>query len=104
MHQILKDFLLPGTPFRGLVLRSEFCWCAYVGVPESHWMADMHELDFQCHRGITFNAPGGDGVRPAGWHWYGWDYGHAGDRLLLSDAIKKALPASLEAFFAQGKA
>jgi len=65
MVEILRDFLLADTPFRGLILRTEFCLCAYIGVPEFHWMANMEELDFPCHRGLTFNAPGGDGLRPA---------------------------------------
>ncbi len=86
--QLLKDFLLPGTPFRGLILRSEYCPCAYIGVPQSHWLADMESLEFRCHFGVTFNGPGGDSQRPAGWYWYGWDYGHFTDFLDLPAEVK----------------
>lgn len=104
MVEILRDFLLADTPFRGLILRTEFCLCAYIGVPESHWMANMEELDFPCHRGLTFNAPGGDGLRPAGWYWYGWDYGHAGDRLQLPEALMSVMDDAMKNFFLGGKA
>ncbi len=92
---ILKDFLLTGTPFRGLILQAEFALCAYVGVPEDHWLADMEGLEFDCHWGVTFRGAGGDGIRPAGWYWYGWDYAHAGDFVQVP-------PELLEHFKAHG--
>ena len=79
MSHALKDFLLPDTPFRGLILRGPYCLLAYIGVPQSHWLSDMEALQFECHHSVTFNGPGDGEMRPAGWHWYGWDYGHAGD-------------------------
>lgn len=91
MATILKDFLLTGTPFRGLILRSEFALCAYIGVPQDHWLADMDSLEFDCHWGVTFNGEGGDGIRPAGWYWYGWDYAHAGDFLEMPPELLEHL-------------
>lgn len=79
---ILQDMQLAGTPFRGLVVRGEFSLLAYVGVPRSHWLADMVELEFDCHFGVTFRGHGDGGLRPADWYWYGWDYAHYTDRLL----------------------
>lgn len=81
MATVLKDFLLPDTPLRGLIIQGDFALCAYLGVPQDHWVADMDSLEFPCHWGVTFNGPGGDGLRPEGWYWYGWDYGHAGDAI-----------------------
>jgi hypothetical protein len=103
--QILQDFLIPGTPLRGLILHSGFCLCAYLGVPKDHWVADMEGLSFECHRGITFRGEGSDiegsdtvgsqpgAERPRGWFWYGWDYAHAGDAILPLDDPR--LPESL---------
>lgn len=86
------DQLLAGTPFRGLVLKGQPGYCAYIGVPESHWLADMEGLQFACHWGVTFRGPGGDGIRPEGWYWYGWDYQHAGDFLEFPEELLAAAP------------
>jgi hypothetical protein len=75
----LADFLIAGTPLRGLVLQGPIALCAYVGVPLDHWAAGMEDLDFDCHWGITFRGEGDGAMRPAGWYWYGWDYGHCTD-------------------------
>lgn len=88
MSPVLKDFFLPDTPLRGIIARGGFSLCAYIGVPENHWLADLEMLEFPCHWGITFRGPGNE-VFPQGWYWYGWDYAHAGDYI--------ELPAGLEA-------
>lgn len=74
----LYDALLGDTGLRGLVLQGPMTLCAYLGVPRDHWAANMDELDFDCHGGITFRAEGGgeNDSWPADWFWYGWDYGH----------------------------
>lgn len=78
--------------------------CAYIGVPEDHWLADMDALHFDCHWGVTFNGPGGDSIRPAGWYWYGWDYAHYGDQLRIPDEIQAIFKENgLVSPFSQGK-
>jgi hypothetical protein len=99
--EVLFDSMLAGTPLRGLILQGPFCICAYLGVPQDHWIADMPSLEFDCHWGVTFNGDGGSSLRPAGWYWYGWDYGHAGDMLPSLAALPDnlAIPEELlEAF------
>jgi len=39
---------------------------------------DLH-LGFRCHYGETFSDIGDGKIRPAGYWWYGWDYGHLHD-------------------------
>lgn len=83
---VLYDSLLAGTPFRGLVVRSLFGPCAYIGVPVEHCLADMESLYFDCHGGaITFRGPGYGHIRPEGWYWYGWDYQQVGDKVELPE-------------------
>lgn len=96
--QTLFDSLLPGTPFRGLILRG-ISFAAYVGVPTDHCLADMDSLKFKCHRGITFRGPG-DGIRPEGWYWYGWDYMHAGDAFDMPGL--DLLPPEAQSLFLSG--
>lgn len=92
---VLQDFLIAGTPLRGLIVQGPFSLCAYLGVPREHWLAHMEELDFPCHWGVTFSAEGDGELRPADWYWYGWDYAHAGDALQLPPELKALLPESL---------
>ena len=85
---VLKDFAIVGTPLRGLVLRGPFSLCAYLGVPQQHWLADIDDLEFPCHWGVTFRQAGDGALWPAGWFWFGWDYGHAGDFIDVPDEIR----------------
>ncbi|WP_155293379.1 hypothetical protein, partial [Comamonas testosteroni] len=78
----LFDKLLKGTPFRGLVIDGFDGYCAYLGVPEDHWVAHMESLEFDCHGNITHRGCGDGDYRPAGWYWYGWDYQHLSDKPL----------------------
>src|ERR1700694_531502 len=59
---------------------------AYVGLPEQSEAAGLDygvlDEDGECptpHGGWTFSSLGDGKVRPAGWHWWGWDYSHYGD-------------------------
>ena len=68
---------------RYLIMRGPCSLCAYVGVPSDHPLAgkDYDDVPLDCHYGLTFSGEGGDeDFRPAGWYWYGWDYGHSGDK------------------------
>jgi|GEM_PF-6979487 len=104
---VLWDKPLAGTPFRGLILRTAYCYCAYIGVPQEHWLADMQELQFECHWGVNFREPGDGRVQPASWFWYGWDYGHAGDQTFLLQSmppeIAEMLPEGLKQHLGAGK-
>lgn len=103
MSPVVYDKLIAGTPFRGLILRSMTHFCAYIGVPEDSWLADMEHLDFQCHRGVNFRRPG-DGVhRPKGFFWYGWDYGHAGDEMTFPPEVMDVMPAEFADLLPKGK-
>lgn len=87
---ILKDFLIPDTPLRGLIVQAPFHLCAYVGVPKAHWLSDMEDLPVRCHFGITFAGEGDGELRALDWFWYGWDYGHFTDVMSLADEFKVA--------------
>lgn len=66
---------------RFVILRANFSWTAYVGVPEEHELAgkDYDSIDVDCHGGLTYAGKGGDGFLPKGYYWFGWDYAHLGD-------------------------
>jgi len=66
---------------RLLVMRGGVALTAYVGVPPDAPAAGWGEelVPLEVHGGLTFAGAGGDGIRPDGWWWYGWDYGHAFD-------------------------
>lgn len=91
----LFDSPLAGTPFRGLIIHGFVGLCAYIGVPNDHWMAEMDELVLQVHGSITFRGPGGDGYRAEGWYWWGWDYQHASDYCEFPDEIQELIPPEL---------
>lgn len=105
LPKVHLDYLLAGTPFRGLVLQNDICICAYLGVPETHWLANMAELEFDCHFGVTFSGPGDGQVRPAGWYWYGWDYAHFTDYIgippELSAQLSEDIPEELRSFLSR---
>jgi hypothetical protein len=78
---------------RFIVLRGPASLCAYLSVTgdagkllavENAIDREKDELDFRCHGGITFHGQGR--LLPPG-YWFGWDYGHAGDRFLFEDTI-----------------
>lgn len=102
----LVDRLLAGTPFRGLVIQGFRGYCAYIGVPRDHWLADMDGLVFNCYGEITFRGPGDGCVRPEGWYWYGWDYQHLCDKSefpnVKLDELPPELAGMLEAAFGNG--
>lgn len=95
------DHLLAGTPFRGLIIQGFAGLCAYVGVPRDHWMADMDELQFPCHREVTFRGEGDGDYRPE--DWYGWDYQHAGDAQVIPDDVRELLSDDVLQFLESGK-
>lgn len=69
---------------RYIIMRGPSALCAYVGLPIGHPLAGMNynDLPLDCHGGLTFGkeGEGEDSFRPRGLFWYGWDYGHSGDR------------------------
>lgn len=78
---ILEDAYENGV--RYLIVRGPCALCAYVGVPLDHPLAgrSYEGINLDCHYGLTFAKEGAENnYRPAGWFWYGWDYGHLGDR------------------------
>lgn len=101
--QILFNGPLHGGPFSGLVIRGMFGFCAYLGVPVDHWLADLETLEFPCHHDITFRGRGDGEVRPSGYFWYGWDYSHYGDAVDLPSEITADMPEHLRNFFTAGK-
>lgn len=85
----------PGGSLKGLVIRGPFSFCAYAGVPVDHALAELEELELDCHHGITFRGMGDGELRPAGYFWYGWDYGHCTDVLVMPPGLTRELPPSL---------
>lgn len=92
---MLFDSCLAGTPFRGLIIRGLFGPCAYIGVPMEHCLDDMESLRFDCHGGVTFRGPGDGTIRPEGWYWYGWDYQHPTDKVMLPELSEDEFPSEL---------
>jgi hypothetical protein len=67
--------------YRCLVMRGPAALCAYIGVKEGHplYGVDYSRLSFDVHGGLTYASPGEGTLRPAGYWWLGWDYGHYRD-------------------------
>lgn len=68
---------------RFIIMRGPGALCAYVGIPEKHPLAghDYDSLPVSAHGGLTYSRQGtDDDYRPVGFWWYGWDYGHIGDK------------------------
>ncbi|KWA83853.1 hypothetical protein WL29_21035 [Burkholderia ubonensis] len=79
---VLRDHLDPESGLRVLVVRGPFSFLGYVGVRADHTLAELEDLHFQCHWGITFNGWGDtDSFREPGWYWWGWDYAHGLDHV-----------------------
>jgi hypothetical protein len=66
---------------RTVVLRGPASVNAYLGVPVGHPLAggSYDDLSLDVHGGLTF---GGTFKEFPGWYFYGWDYAHAGDKML----------------------
>lgn len=74
------------------IVRQPMNMCAYVGIGPTHpvaWMS-YDDVNISCHGGLTFKSMPGkwDGeleqaLWPPEYTWFGWDYGHAGDRLFI---------------------
>ncbi|MFN9475136.1 hypothetical protein [Acidovorax sp.] len=100
---ILYDNLLAGTPFRGLIIQGFSGLCAYLGVPQDHWMADMSSLTFECHHDVTFRGEGDGDLRPEGWYWYGWDYQHLSDQTNFPADMLALMPPEFVKLIPKGK-
>lgn len=88
---ILRDWFDDGV--RCLIMRGPAALCVYLGVSSSHPLAghEYDDLPINCHGGLTFAGEGDDTYRPSGFYWYGWDYGHAGDRSFYDLKLPEAL-------------
>lgn len=94
---IAADFYEKGV--RVLIMRGPAAWCAYVGVPIDHPLTDFgyDDIPLNCHGGLTFAGKGKkDSGWPEGWFWFGWDYGHVGDRFGFADPKARALISSFD--------
>ena len=87
---ILHDEFRDGLRF--IIMRGPVSLCAYIGVPDGHPLAgfEYDDVPIDCHGGLTFSG-GGDGYRPKGFWWYGWDYAHFGDYCFHDDGIPKKM-------------
>jgi hypothetical protein len=78
---VYADFIEDGI--RCLVLRGPCAMVAYLGIPLKHPLAgkDYNDIPLSVHGGLTFGEKGKEGGNwPKGYYWYGWDYGHSGDK------------------------
>lgn len=71
--------------FRCLIMRGPAAICGYIGVKELNPLYGKDyfdpDVDIDCHGGLTYSAMGNDTFkRPSGYWWFGWDYGHWGDK------------------------
>lgn len=85
---------------RFIILRGPASLCAYVGIPAAHPLAG-HSYDWlpvEAHGGLTYaNEGGGEkGYLPAGFFWYGWDYGHCGDYAVYNDKYPEIKLSAME--------
>ena len=66
---------------RFIVMRGPCSLCAYIGIPMDHPLAGFgyDDIPIRCHGGLTFSNSGDGAMRPKGFWWYGWDYGHCED-------------------------
>lgn len=76
---IYHDEMRDGIKF--IVLRGPCSLCAYAGIPLAHPLAGFHydDLPINAHGDLTFSDAGDGKLRPKGFWWYGWDYGHCDD-------------------------
>ena len=82
VYDTVKDWTI--SLLRLLIMRGTMSWCSYIGVALDSPLSGLSYQDdilsgFSCHGGLTFAGEGDDINRPAGWYYFGWDYGHGGD-------------------------
>ena len=82
--KILHDEFRDGMRF--IIMKGPASLCAYIGLPIQHPLSgyDYDIIPLDCHGGLTYSGKG-DGYRPEGFWWYGWDYAHSGDRCFYDD-------------------
>lgn len=82
---LVKDYTDPDTGLRVIVRAGTVSFCAYVGVQTGHVLAELDDLEFDCHQGITYREWGSKETGfPEGWFWWGWDYAHFCDKTEFS--------------------
>ncbi len=104
LHDVVRD------GYRLVIIRGPMAWCCYIGVPLDSPLAHLSYEDeamsnFACHGGLTYAGVGDDIYRPAGWFYFGWDYGHAGDWSPTYEEVEhlsKRLGESLSSIFSDG--
>lgn len=76
---IAHDWMENGV--RAIVMCGPSSWNCYLGVPLTHPLSGIgyDDLPVQCHGGLTFSGEGDGRLRPVGFWWYGYDYGHCDD-------------------------
>src|SRR6476620_5701136 len=61
------------------------CWCGYVRVPDAHNCSgkSYDYIDVDIHGGLTFGSNNFPDRKDdeKGYYWFGFDCGHAGDRI-----------------------
>lgn len=85
-----------------VILRGHYSLCAYIGVPEEDAISSIpqEQLQVDVHGGVTFSGPNpglGEPI-PRVW-WFGWDYAHAGDRVLLPPELDEDIEERQTPYF-----
>lgn len=94
---VLWDFCDAESGLRVLVVRSFMNFCAYIGVTDARRSELPEDFRPECHRGITFSGFGGpDSFCPAGWYWWGWDYGSGFDVQRLPASAHRSIEELLD--------
>lgn len=79
--EVFETGFVFGVPY--YILRGPCCPCVYLGVTKNHPMAGIHydDLPIKCHGGLTYSDYGNNHPLPSTHYWFGWDYGHYGDKM-----------------------
>ncbi len=87
--EVLADRFEDGLRF--MIIRGPCYLCAYIGIPESHPLAGRSYDDITCraHGGLTYSKAGDGQLKPAGFWFYGWNYGHYDDYMISDHHSKK---------------
>ncbi len=82
---VIKDWMI--GDIRCLILRCYSSLCGYVGIKDTSKLAGLkyNEITLNVHWGLSFTGEGDGIMRPLGWYFFGWDYGHCDDYAFYYD-------------------
>lgn len=89
------DILDESSGCRILVAKGFMGFCCYLGLPSSHLLAGVEDLEIQSPYRVNFRRWGQDGTPwPRGWYWWGWHYQNLTDAWDVESVIEGFNPAN----------